>query len=227
MSLTLLSFLLERLNALDRKLFFLINEVLRNPLFDWLMPFVTGARHFAVPLLLLSLALLIWGGRKGRSILLSALILVILADASAGVLKGLFERPRPCQALTQVSLLVGCSSSFSLPSNHAVNAFALATLFAFYYRKLAFPLFAMAVLVGYSRVYVGVHYPLDVLMGALWGTTLALAFVHLSRRLLGRWGENRLTGSGGRYYTRTRRRKDDKPGAGPLDDPFPRCGLSL
>jgi len=196
MNLTLPAFLLERLNALDRKLFFLINEVLRNPLFDWLMPFVTGAKHFAVPLFLLSLALLIWGGKKGRIALLSALILVILADASAETLKGLFERPRPCQALTQVSLLVGCTGSFSLPSNHAVNAFALATLFASYYRKLAFPLFALAFLVGYSRVYVGVHYPLDVLMGALWGITLALAFAHLSRRLLGRWGLETLDGSG-------------------------------
>lgn len=176
--------LLESLSAWDKALFLLINGVGQNAFFDLLMPFITNGRNFVLPFLLLALYLLIWGGRKGRIALLLAIVLVILADGSATILKHLFQRARPCQVLHQIHGLVGCSGSYSFPSNHAVNAFALATLFTACYRRLLVPLFALAVLVGYSRVYVGVHYPFDVLAGGLWGTALALALVAFMPRFL-------------------------------------------
>jgi len=73
-----------------------------------------------------------------------------------------------------VRLLVGCTDSPSFPSNHAVNATVLATLVTLSMPRLWFPVIVLAILVGYSRVYVGVHYPLDVLLGGLLGLVVAL-----------------------------------------------------
>jgi undecaprenyl-diphosphatase len=69
---------------------------------------------------------------------------------------------------------VGCTNSPSFPSNHAVNASVLATLATLYMPRLCLPAVALAILVGYSRVYVGVHYPLDVLGGSVLGVVVAL-----------------------------------------------------
>jgi undecaprenyl-diphosphatase len=71
---------------------------------------------------------------------------------------------------------VGCTNLPTFPSNHAVNASVLATLATLYMPRLWLPAAALAFLVGYSRVYVGVHYPLDVLAGSLLGMAVAIAF---------------------------------------------------
>ena len=173
--------------GIDRAAFVLINSHLRHVLLDLFMPFVTEKWNFVVPMACVALYLLVKGGRQGRWIVLCAIVLVVAADAGATALRSHFQRVRPCQALQGVQLLVGCSDSFSFPSNHATNAFALAAFFAVYYRRLAIPLFIIAALVGYSRIYVGVHYPTDVLAGACLGVTLGLG-VGAGSRSLGRRG---------------------------------------
>ena len=96
-------------------------------------------------------------------------------------MKGSFERLRPCNALDQVQLLVGCSSSFSLPSSHAANFGAAAFHLSWFYPRFAPLLIVLALLVGYSRVYVGVHYPFDVLLGLAVGLLATLAVQGLYR----------------------------------------------
>ena len=73
--------------------------------------------------------------------------------------------------------------SFSFPSNHASNIFALAAYFSYNYRKLELPCFIFASLVGYSRVYLGAHYPMDVLAGAAWGMLVGLSAAIAAERL--------------------------------------------
>jgi undecaprenyl-diphosphatase len=149
--------------GLDVHLFSVINRDLSNALFDILMPFITNPQPFVVPFLMIGTGLLIWGGRKGRLAVAAALLLLFTSNGVSELLKLWFERPRPCQVLETVRVLVGCSGgSFSFPSSHAVNVTAQAALFASFYRPLAIPLFGLAGAVGYSRIYVGVHYPADV-----------------------------------------------------------------
>ena len=79
--------------------------------------------------------------------------------------------------------LIGLKRSYSFPSAHAANSFAQATLFSLIYPRLAPVLLSIAFVVSLSRVYVGVHYPLDVLFGALLGTCVAICVWRFGRSL--------------------------------------------
>lgn len=171
---------------LDLFLFRAINRDLSNALFDLLMPVITNPGPFLVPFAGAGIGLLVWGGRKGRLAVVTALVLLLVSNAANELLKFWIQRPRPCQVLEAVRLLVGCTRSLSFPSSHAANITAQALLFASLYRPLAFPLFLVAALVGYSRVYVGVHYPADVAGGVLVGLISAAVFIRLAREVEGR-----------------------------------------
>ncbi len=172
------------ISALDLHLFRVINGGLSNTVFDRLMPFITSPGHFIIPLTVVGVSLIVWGGRKGRLLVVMALLLLVVSDAVTEQLKLLFQRPRPCLALETVRLLVGCSeNNFSFPSGHASNITAQALLFAFFYRPVAVPLFLVAGAVGYSRVYVGVHYPIDVVGGIFVGLACGTMFILLTRKV--------------------------------------------
>ena len=167
---TILSPVLETLTRWDIALFNLINNGTHNRLFDVVMPFLTDIDNWRIPLAVIWVGLLIFGGKKGRLVALLAGVCLALTDQlSSSLLKPYFARIRPCNALENVRLLVNCTRAFSFPSSHATNIFAQAALFSYTYRKLTPVLIPLAVLVAYSRVYVGVHFPFDVLFGALLG----------------------------------------------------------
>ena len=180
--------MIEFLSHLDQELFFLINQKLANPVFDVIMPFITTEENFIIPLILLFLGLLVFGGRRGRIVAMLLLFTVLLSDQlSSSVLKPLFGRIRPCNALEGVRLLDRCSHSYSFPSSHATNSFAAATVFSAIYRKYRRYLFAIAALVAYSRPYVGVHYPSDVIFGAVLGILCGYFVLLLYGKLSGRY----------------------------------------
>jgi undecaprenyl-diphosphatase len=103
------------------------------------------------------------------------IIAVALADWSAMGLKALFDRPRPPLRYAEPEPLVRTPHDGSFPSGHAATSFAAATIMSFAFPRLAPFLFVLAALVAWSRVYVGVHYPLDIIGGALLGILVALA----------------------------------------------------
>lgn len=177
---------LERLREVDVAVFYLINRNLRNAVFDSLMPFITNKWNFAAPLGLLLLYVLVFRPSRDRIVAVSAIAVVLLADASTYLLKDLFHRIRPCHTLQQVQLLSGavCTGSFSFPSNHASNMFAVAAFFSYFYRHLVLPCFFTAALIGYSRIYLGLHYPVDVMAGVVWGLFVGFPAAFMVQRLI-------------------------------------------
>jgi undecaprenyl-diphosphatase len=93
---------------------------------------------------------------------------------SASVFKPFFERLRPCHSLDEVRLLVNCGGKYGFPSSHATNISGFAMLFSIIYSRYWYWFWLIAVLIGFSRIYVGVHYPGDVLFGYVIGILIAI-----------------------------------------------------
>jgi undecaprenyl-diphosphatase len=187
---------MDFLYGIDVALFHFFNQTLSCAVGNILWPLVTDYDKWLVvriPLVGLWLWLLIKGGVRGRTVALMVIVVIVCSDQlSSSVIKSIVQRPRPCHIINgativpDINLLVGCGGGKSFPSSHAVNNFAVATLFAWYYRRGKYWLYAWASLIAISRVFVGVHYPSDVVGGALIGTGVALAILatwsYMSRR---------------------------------------------
>lgn len=162
---------------MDTSLFIFINQGLQNYVLDALMVFVTYWSYLLFVALIIPL--LITDLRKGLFLFLTAALGFFAADGIGDFLKHIIERPRPCQVLPEARLIVKCIDSFSFPSGHAATSFAAASLIGHYFRKAAVPAFIIAVLVAFSRIYVGVHYPSDVVGGAVLGGAVAGLIIYL------------------------------------------------
>ena len=168
--------MIEALQNIDQALFLFINVKLANPVTDLIMPLVTSDNMLRV-LYIVAIVLLLWkGDRKLRwMVLASALVLLLTDQISAGLLKPIIGRLRPCHELLDINLLVNCGGGKAMPSSHAANVFGQAALFSFHYRKVSPYLYSFAALVAVSRVFVGVHYVGDIVAGAILGMALGLA----------------------------------------------------
>jgi undecaprenyl-diphosphatase len=166
---------------MDRGLFYFCNQSLHNWLFDAIFPFLTDLNRKPIALLIVGILwilLLLKGGRHGRIAALLLVPTIALSDQlNSSVLKFLIERARPCHELANVHLLVGCGSGYSFPSSHAVNNFAGALVLSYFLPKWTWAFFSFAALIAFSRVYVGVHYPSDVIGGAIIGLLIGVAVI--------------------------------------------------
>jgi undecaprenyl-diphosphatase len=109
-------------------------------------------------------------------------IAIALADWSSMGLKSLINRPRPPLRYPEPKTLVPLPHDASFPSGHAATSFAAATMLSLTFPRLAPLLYVLAAAVAFSRVYVGVHYPLDVVGGAALGVLIGVVLELLVRR---------------------------------------------
>jgi len=175
------------LERLDTQVFYLINHGWANPFLDGFFPWITKLKHFLPVVVPLVLGLLAFGRRRGRETVLVVGCALLLSDPlTVRVLQPSFERTRPCVALEDTRLLVSRKRSASFPSAHAVNLFAVTAVFWRFYPRTLWIALPVAVLVALSRVYIGVHYPGDILGGAVIGWLLGLVVERGVRHLLNR-----------------------------------------
>lgn len=171
--------MLDILRQLDQDIFLFLND-LHSPFFDPVFLFITSRAGW-IPFYMVLAALIIKNFRKDSIVILIAIaMLVIIADQlTSGFMKPYFGRLRPCHdpaIMDLVHIPGGCGGKYGFVSGHAANTFALAAYVFLIFRstfKYVWLMFLWSSLVAYSRIYMGVHYPGDILLGALTGTLLA------------------------------------------------------
>ncbi len=157
----------------DVAIFRAIHHGMRHPWLDPIMVWLTDPRPLKYPLLCLVALLFLLKGRRGAiGVVVLALTIAAGDQLSSHVLKPLIRRPRPSAVLPDTAPLFGGRSSRSFPSTHATNFFAAAPVVSAVFPQAAVFAYGYAAAVSFSRIYVGDHYPLDVLGGAILGLTL-------------------------------------------------------
>lgn len=167
----------------DKRIFYAINTRGANDFFDWLMPLIRNSFTWAPLYFFIILFAIINFKKNGWWWLLFALGTVAITDLTgARIFKASFERLRPCndpEMADMVRMVLGrCSGGFSFVSNHAINHFGIAAYFFVTFRQVfkhSWILFIWAALIGYAQIYVGVHYPFDVLAGSILGMLIGIA----------------------------------------------------
>lgn len=175
---------------LDHQILQLINHDFSNSFFDMVMPYWTDFQRGPVfsfvilPIILITIYFKTRG--KGLGVFALGLILLGAVDYVFGrVLKGLIARPRPAVSDLDFDVILRGPffGGYSFPSSHALDAFFLALFWSAFVPRLRWPLIALASLTAYSRVYCGVHFPSDVLGGALIGSLLGWGFAKFVQML--------------------------------------------
>lgn len=177
------------LDSLDKSCFYLVNHGMKNWFFDILMPFVTHFSNWIIPITLAFAFLAYKDWRKALKLAAFMTTSVVVSDLiNSHLIKELIARPRPCVALPDVHLLASLKHTWSFPSSHATNTACASTcLYLLYYPYtwcIVLPVILVTLLVGFSRIYIGVHYPLDILAGYVVGFLVAILFFRLIRFLL-------------------------------------------
>ena len=170
----------------DEMLFRFVHETLAHPAGTFFFPLFNHAAPF-IPLFIVLIAWIAY--RHSRKVWLVALIAVIgaiLGDLLVfNPLKHLIQRPRPAVTMTDIEtfLASGEKGGYSFPSSHTANAFLVASVISAFFKKGRGFALGLAAIIGFSRVYVGVHYPSDVLGSALLGWFLGIGFSRAGKKI--------------------------------------------
>ena len=176
------------IQSLDTTLLLFVNHTIANPFFDILMPALTLRGYLLIiPFLL---AMILRGmkqpllDKKGQTYFAVAVWTFLIACCAAYLagwvedwMKDAITRVRPCSSIEGIRLILPCPKSFSMPSGHAISSFAFAVPLFYLTRKYIAPIWrlyplVLASLIAFSRIYLGVHYPTDVLVGGILGIVI-------------------------------------------------------
>jgi undecaprenyl-diphosphatase len=184
----------EELIALDQKLFLFLNQMGSENYDSFWMLMTNKASNISLYLILAILYFRQTSLKSFLMLLMYVALMILFTDQGTNLFKSGFERLRPCHepSLKEMVRLVksNCGGLYGYFSGHASNSFALAVFFSGIFRvkysRLPFLLLFIAFLVAYSRIYIGVHYPLDVVCGMVFGSLVGVLFYFIWRRSKGR-----------------------------------------
>ncbi len=175
----------------DLELFLKIHRGLSNDFFDWLLPLLRN-RFFWAPLYVFFIVYCIKRFKKnGYYIIGGTLLTFAIGDLTASrLLKNIFVRIRPCNEpllSDEIIARVLCGSGYSFPSAHATNHFAIAVFVILVFYKYWKPVLPIGIIwaasIAFSQVYVGVHYPVDITVGAILGTVIGFGVHKLFKKI--------------------------------------------
>ncbi|MBQ2668479.1 MAG: phosphatase PAP2 family protein [Clostridia bacterium] len=158
-----------------------IQNTLHNTVTDTVFPFLTRLGEAGAVWLILAAVLLCFKKTRTTGVLVLIAMALTFVTGELG-LKNLICRPRPCHTFPEVPLLIPCPDSFSFPSGHSASSFTAAVMLFLRHKKQAWPALILAALIAFSRVFLFVHYPTDILAGALLGTLFACAVYTVYKR---------------------------------------------
>jgi len=167
---------MDFITSLDFKILDFIRENLTNPAFDFIMPLISLLGNAAAVWIIV--ALILMNPKKHRkSGITMAVALIFCLILGNLILKPLIARVRPYDVRTTIELLITAPIDFSFPSGHTLSAFAMATVLMFTEKKLGICALILAFLIAFSRLYLYLHYPSDVLAGMILGVLLGFAAI--------------------------------------------------
>lgn len=177
----------EQLIHYDQEVFLFINKVISNSVFDWLMPLLRNPYTWA-PLYLFLIIFIIRNYKKqGMVMLLFLIVTCTVSDfTSSTIIKKEVMRIRPCNDVDfkeHVKIRVRCGSGFSFPSSHATNHFAIGVFLLTIFRKRWKPIIWLSIgwaaSISFAQVYVGVHYPIDIITGTIIGSIIGFTIASM------------------------------------------------
>ncbi len=171
----------ELINNFDKKFFYFVNSSLKNKVFDTMMPLITRLGEDLV-IILIGISFFILGKKKGKITSVLIITALFLARLSVLVLKRITHRPRPFLVYENAHL-IGTAFFSSFPSGHTTLATAVCIILCFKYKRFSLIFIILALLVGISRLYVGQHYPTDILAGFVLGSIVAYVVLYLEKFL--------------------------------------------
>lgn len=169
------------LNETELPILWWIREHLTHPFLDTVMPYISSLAHSGEFWILLALILLCFKKTRKAGMAMGIAMACGYLIGNMGM-KNLFARTRPYD-MTEVELLVAKLHDFSFPSGHTLVSFEAATALTVYHRRWGIAALVLATVIALSRLYLFVHYPTDVLAGALLGVGIGLAACWVTNRL--------------------------------------------
>lgn len=186
----------EILIGIDLWLLKLWNISARNSIFDYLLPFLDKTSYWFAPIIIVVVGVAVFGGKRGGWVIAGAALTVLLTDQlSSMLLKPLLSRIRPCNIVPDIFVwwehrwvvvpdpaIEILKASYSFPSSHATNSAGQAVWWGWNYPKYRWWFASYAVVIGYSRVYLGHHWPFDVICGWVIGAGIALVLFRFAQK---------------------------------------------
>lgn len=164
---------MNSLEKIDLNVLFIIQDKFHSAILDNIMPFITKLGNLGMIWVIFSILLLI--NKKYRKVgIMCACSLMLSTVLGEGILKHLIQRPRPFIEVPNIHILVSKPASYSFPSGHTASSFAAVGIIWSQLKRYRFPALILGILIAFSRMYLFLHYPSDILGGMLLGITSAI-----------------------------------------------------